>query len=202
MKNADNDFQRKILLRRLGLCSSEQQRKIRDIRNQPGIRASMYTDHIISEAEHAGWLSKMASDPRQIIFVVLDEMNAPIGVVSLNAIDWLHRKSDWAFYLDENERGGLGAALEYTLVEYAFMNLNLAKLNCEVIETNEAVVRMHKKFLFEEEGFRRSNIEKDGRRIGVFFLGLTCEDWLSNRDAIASKYRSILSKFEITIEGG
>lgn len=51
------------------------------------------------------------------------------------------------------------------------------KLNCEVIETNEAVVRLHVKFGFVEEGFRCENIVKNEQLIGVFFLGITRSDW-------------------------
>ena len=44
------------------------------------------------------------------------------------------------------------------------------------------------------------NIEKNGKRIGVHFLGLTKSDWLLNRTAIFEKYKSVISKFSIHIE--
>ena len=44
------------------------------------------------------------------------------------------------------------------------------------------------KFSFEEEGFRRQNIEKNGKRIGVIMLGLTKPDWLSNKQEIFEKH--------------
>jgi len=160
----------------------------------------MYTEHEIGLNEHLGWISRLKSDKKQIVFVVLNEQKNPIGVVSVNALDTLHQKADWAFYLDENERGGLGAALEYNLIEYVFNVLKLEKLNCEVIETNEAVVKLHKKFSFTEEGFRRENINKNGKRIGVYFLGLTKNDWLSNKTEIFEKYKSVIGKFSISIE--
>lgn len=75
-------------------------------------------------------------------------------------------------------------------------------MNCEVIETNQAVVKMHKKFGFVEEGFRRENIEKDGQRMGVYFLGITKADWFQNREIISEKYSAVLSKFDLAIEHG
>jgi UDP-4-amino-4,6-dideoxy-N-acetyl-beta-L-altrosamine N-acetyltransferase len=160
----------------------------------------MYTEHEIGLNEHLGWISRLKKDNKQIVFVVLNELQKAIGVVSVNALDSLHKKADWAFYLDENERGGLGAALEYNLLEFVFEKLKLEKLNCEVIETNEPVVRLHKKFAFIEEGFRRENIEKNDKRIGVYFLGLTKKDWLENRNKIFEKYKSTIIKFNISIE--
>ncbi len=191
---------KKITLKTLVSCSLEQQTQVREVRNQVGVRSSMYTEHEIGLNEHLGWISRLKSDRKQIVFAVLNEEQNPIGVVSVNALDALHKKADWAFYLDENERGGLGAALEYNLIEYVFNVLKLDKLNCEVIETNEAVVKLHKKFNFLEEGFRRENIEKNGKRIGVHFLGLTKSDWLLNKTAIFEKYKSVISKFSIHIE--
>jgi len=191
---------KKIILKPLTTCSIEQQTKVREVRNQVGVRSSMYTEHEIELNEHLGWISRLKSDKKQIVFAVLNEEQQPIGVVSVNALDTLHKKADWAFYLDENQRGGLGAALEYSLIEYVFNELKLDKLNCEVIETNEAVVKLHKKFNFFEEGFRRENIEKNGKRIGVHFLGLTKSDWLSSRTVIFEKYKSVINKFSIHIE--
>jgi len=122
--------------------------QVREVRNQSGVRAAMYNEHIIGLDEHLSWVGRLRSDDKQIVFAVLNEQRKPIGVVSLNALDSIHRKADWAFYLDKEERGGLGAAIEYSIIEYAFNVLKLCKLNCEVIETNESVVRLHKKFNF------------------------------------------------------
>lgn len=188
-----------VTLRKIISCTLSQQKAVREIRNQYGVRRSMYTDHEIGMDEHLAWISRLENDDRQIVFIVL--INDTVsGVVSLNAIDKIHKKSDWAFYLDENVRGGLGAALEFKLLDFAFNELTLEKLNCEVIESNEAVVKMHKKFGFVEEGFRRSNIEKDGERIGVYFLGITQKEWSMSREQVHSKYKTIMSKFSITVE--
>lgn len=189
-----------LTLKKLTALTLEQQLRVREVRNQTGVRSAMYTEHVIGLDEHLNWITRLKSDKRQIVFAVLNEQKKPIGVVSVNALDALHKKADWAFYLDENERGGLGAALEYYLIEYVFNILRLEKLNCEVIETNEMVVKLHKKFCFVEEGFRRENVEKNGKRIGVYFLGLTKTDWLANKREIFEKYKTAISKFSINIE--
>ena len=66
------------------------------------------------------WVNRLKSDKKQLVFAVLKEQNNLIGIVSVNALDILHKKSDWESYLDKNDRGGLGAALEYNLIEYVF----------------------------------------------------------------------------------
>jgi UDP-4-amino-4,6-dideoxy-N-acetyl-beta-L-altrosamine N-acetyltransferase len=176
--------------------------KVRDIRNEEGVRRWMYTDHTIGANEHLKWINRLKNDDRQIVFVILDKENNPLGVVSVNAVDHDHKKADWAYYLTQNARGGLGSAVEFSFINFIFDSLGIQKLNCEVIAENDAVVKLHKKFLFQDEGFRRSNIIKDGRRIGVHFLGLTQEEWNSGKDQVYKRYSSILDKFPISILWG
>lgn len=179
--------------------STEMQLKVRDIRNEEGVRKWMYTEHIIGLNEHLGWISRLKEDNTKIIFVVLDDEMNLLGVVSVSAIDLKHKRADWAYYLTENSRGGLGSVIEYALIDFVFNRLGIQKLNCEVIEGNSSVVKLHKKFLFKEEGFRRSNIFKDKKFIGVHLLGLTREDWELGKQDVFHKYQKILNKFNISI---
>ena len=189
----------KILLREITKCTDEQKKSVRKVRNQESVRKSMYTEHEILLNEHLAWVELLQSDNRQIVFVVLvDDLVS--GVVSVNAIDRLNLKSDWAFYLDANVRSGLGAALEFGLINFVFQRVGLEKLNCEVIETNEAVVKLHKKFGFVEEGFRRENIIKNENRMGVFFLGLTKSDWEREKETVKNRYEKVIDKFDLEIE--
>lgn len=157
------------------------QAQVRNLRNQPAVRKFMYTEHEISPDEHAAWLESLKGNPRQAVFVVmLDEQAA--GVVSLNAINTLHHSADWAFYLDGALQGkGVGSQVELWLLNHAFDIVRLEKLNCEVLQSNMAVIRLHQKFGFAIEGVRRQNVIKDGRRMDVVLLGITREEWLAQR---------------------
>lgn len=195
----------KITLKNITSCSEEEQYLVKQVRNQESVRKSMYTDHKISEEEHGNWLEKCHWNDKnpdssvQSVFTVFIDHKVS-GVVSVNAIDRQHKKADWAFYLDENLRGGLGAVLEYNFINFLFEQYDIEKLNCEVIETNPAVVKLHKKFGFIEEGFRRSNIIKDKKRIGVHFLGLTKEEWNESKFGFYKKYKKFLDTHTLNIE--
>ena len=179
---------------------TESQMKVRKIRNEESVRRWMHTDHIIGANEHLGWINRLKQDDTQIVFVVLNEVHKPLGVVSVNAIDRLYKKADWGYYVTETASEGLGAALEYSFIHFIFNSLGLEKLNCEVLEGNDTVVKLHKKFLFQDEGFRRSNIFKNGERKGVHLLGLTKEDWLAGNQEIQKKYDRVLGKFSVSIQ--
>lgn len=157
------------------------QAHVRTLRNQKDVRKYMYTSHEITEEEHLGWLNHLKGNNRQEVFVAIDGGQA-LGIVSLNAINTAQKTADWAFYLDTDLQGkGLGSIVEFWMLDYAFNEAGLEKLNCEVLETNPSVIKMHQKFGFEREGVRRKNIIKDGNRIDVILLGITKEEWISKR---------------------
>lgn len=191
---------REIELVPLTSVSTEVQLEVREIRNEEGVRKWMYTDHVIELNEHLRWINRLKTDERQIIFAIIDKERNLLGVVSINAIDHLHKKANWAYYLTQNARGGLGSAIEYSFINFVFDSLGIQKLNCEVIQGNEAVVKLHKKFLFQDEGFRRSNVIKEGKRFGVHFLGLTKEDWICGKGQVFDKYNKVFDKFSISIK--
>lgn len=199
-KPMNNEPQRCIQLVPLVRLDTASLLKIRDIRNQEGVRKWMYTDHEIEVSEHLQWIDHLKEDSRQIVFAVIDQDSNPLGVVSVNEINRKHARADWAYYLTADARGGLGAALEYSFLNFVFDRLSISKLNCEVIEGNDAVVKLHKKFLFQEEGFRRSNVSRGAHRCGVFFLGLVKEEWLQGRRNVYDRYAKVLDKFFIKIE--
>ena len=194
------DNRRKIALLPILDAPLDIQNSIRDIRNEPGIRKWMYTEHVITPEEHRKWLEGLVGDPRQSVFAVLEDGATPLGIVSVNAVDRLHRKTDWAFYLTSTARGGLGSTLEYHFLNFVFDTLGMEKLNCEVIEGNDPVVALHERFLFQKEGFRRSNISKEGKRLGVHFLGLTKEDWDQGKEAVYEHHKGLFDRFELIIK--
>lgn len=161
--------------------SVQVQTQVRLLRNQPNVRKYMYTSHEISEDEHRRWLMSLSGNELQSVFAVMQDERL-VGIVSLNAINRLHQSADWAFYLDSAVQGkGLGSRVEFWMLDHAFNEAGLEKLNCEVLATNSAVIRMHQKFGFAVEGTRRQNISKDGVRIDVALLGITREEWAAKR---------------------
>jgi UDP-4-amino-4,6-dideoxy-N-acetyl-beta-L-altrosamine N-acetyltransferase len=185
-----------IPIRQLDLAT---QHAIRLIRNEESVRQWMYTDHEISEREHTEWLNRLDTDNRQLVFAVVSSESHPVGVVSLNSIDRKHQKSDWAYYLTNDVRGGLGAVIEFHFLSWAMADFDLQKLNCEVLEGNDAVVKLHEKFGFRKEGFRRHQILKSGSRLGVHLLGITRKEWEANQSQVYARYQKIFDMYELEL---
>jgi UDP-4-amino-4,6-dideoxy-N-acetyl-beta-L-altrosamine N-acetyltransferase len=110
----------------------------------------------------------------------------PVGAAFMTEIDRQHRNAMWAFYLaDPGVRGrGVGSVVEAFVLEFAFEEIGLHKLSCEVLGFNESVVAMHRKFGFRDEGLFREDKYKNGGWQDVHRLAFFEEDWTIRKDEI------------------
>lgn len=177
----------------IGDCPRADQEKLRDLRNEPEVRKAMYTDHIISVEEHNAWLSASTNNSRvknHLVYLRRDggEERELAGFVAMIRIDALNKNCHWAFYLSKKfQHRGIGFCLEFKFLDMMFLIEDMEKVNCEVIDGNNSVVRMHAKFGFEQEGFLKDYVVKDGARVGVHVLGLTRARWRGLRAQMSRK---------------
>ena len=153
-------------------------------RNLESVRAYMYTDHVISIDEHRSWYAKAKEDPTSV-YLVCEEQGVAIGAVNFVQIDRINNKSFWGFYLGQQHGPrGRGSIMEYLALEYAFGQLGLRKLCGEVLSFNEHVLKLHKKFGFQEEGCFRQHVLKNGKYEDVVAIGLLADEWAEKRDRL------------------
>ena len=159
-------------------------------RNSPEVAAYMYTDHLISPDEHARWFAGIAGDARRD-YRVIEVDGVPVGLANFYDIDPRQGRAAGAYYLaDPAVRGkGVGALVEFLMIERAFGELALHKLWCEVLVSNEAVISLHKKFGFVEEARLRDHALKGGERVDVIGLGILAHEWAAHREAMAQRLR-------------
>jgi UDP-4-amino-4,6-dideoxy-N-acetyl-beta-L-altrosamine N-acetyltransferase len=159
-------------------------------RNAPEVSAFMYSDHLISQAEHDRWFAGIGADPRRAYWII-EVDGVPAGLANLADIEQTHGRCAWAYYLaDPSVRGkGVGSYVEYWMLEEVFTRRGLRKLWCEVLVSNEPVWRLHGKFGFVEEARFRAHVVKDGQPQDVLGLGLLAEEWAARRAAMAERLR-------------
>ncbi|WP_439816621.1 UDP-4-amino-4,6-dideoxy-N-acetyl-beta-L-altrosamine N-acetyltransferase [Zavarzinia sp. CC-PAN008] len=161
--------------------------RVRAWRNAPAVRRHMYTDHQIGADEHARWWDAAVRDPR-LDLLIAEWRGQPMGFVSISAIDARHGTCFWAFYIGPDERPkGLGSVMEVLALDRMTNHHGLRKIGCEVLASNDAVVRMHQGFGFQVEGTFRDQIEKDGQHIDVIRLALFTADWQRERARIVAQ---------------
>jgi UDP-4-amino-4,6-dideoxy-N-acetyl-beta-L-altrosamine N-acetyltransferase len=165
-------------------------------RNQPEIARWMYSDHAIGPEEHARWFAGALADERRRYWVI-EADGLPVGLANLYDLAPEHGRTAWAYYLaDSSTRGqGIGAFVEYWVIEHVFAELRLNKLWCEVLIGNEAVWRLHEGFGFRREALFRQHVRKEGAPADVVGLGLLASDWAATR--AASRARLVSRGFDL-----
>ncbi len=161
---------------------------VRTWRNLPEVARYMYTTDPIPADVHAAWFRRqMEGGDRRAWIIAMDDR--PVGSAFISGINPENRHATWAFYLaDPATRGqGVGGAVEYLVLEYAFGTLGLHKLCCEVLSFNAAVVAMHRTHGFEQEGVLREHYWRDGQWVDVHVLALSEGRWRQLREGFGAK---------------
>ena len=155
-------------------------------RNAPSVRANMYTQHEIKLSEHLAWWSsiKKRTDQKYFMFEVEGK---PCGVVAFNKIDLVNKNSLWAFYASPDAVRGTGSRMELLALDYAFFEMNLHKLNCEVLAFNTPVIKLHQKFGFKVEGVLRDQHKFESEYSDVYQLGILANEWSQVRANMLEK---------------
>ncbi|WP_222130017.1 UDP-4-amino-4,6-dideoxy-N-acetyl-beta-L-altrosamine N-acetyltransferase [Bordetella genomosp. 13] len=155
-------------------------------RNAPAVRANMYTRHEISIDEHLDWWerTKQRDDQRYFMY---EAGGRALGVVGFTRIDPLNANSSWAFYASPEAPRGTGSKMELLALDYAFGELKLRRLHCEVLAFNTAVIKLHQKFGFHVEGVLREHHKMDDAFVDIYLLGLLASEWSEKRGEIIAK---------------
>lgn len=159
--------------------------KIRHWRMLPEITKYMYTDPDITPELQKLWHERIsASDREKAWLIQLSESGTDVGLLSLNDIDPVHKRCCWAYYIAEGAARGKGLAksLECNIYDYAFSELDLNRVWCEVLAFNDKVVKLHELFGCQVEGVLREHVIKDATRHDVVRMGILRDEWQSIRE--------------------
>jgi len=168
--------------------TEDDRERLRVWRNSPEVAAYMYSDHLISKAEHDHWFDGLSADPR-CRYWIIQANDRPVGLANLADIDLGRSRCVWAYYLaDPSVRGlGVGSYVEFWIIEHVFTALGLNKLWCEVLISNESVWKLHQTYGFQREALFRQHVIKGGHYQDVVGLGLLAQDWPALRPALKAR---------------
>ncbi len=178
-----------VSLKALSLLTPEECAEVLTIRNEPGVRDRMYTNHLISASEHQGWIDRLATSKRDAFYAVFLSKRL-IGGIGLSQIDTQNRRADWGFYLTSTlQKQGVDSVMFFKFLDLVFDEFDLFKLNAEVMTSNTAGLAIHRKFGFQDEGVRRAQIWRGDRPHDMVLLGLTAPEWAVKRQHLAASVR-------------
>jgi UDP-4-amino-4,6-dideoxy-N-acetyl-beta-L-altrosamine N-acetyltransferase len=148
-------------------------------RNALEVRQSMYSQHEITELEHFNWFLRLEKDEQSFWYVYEDAEGTPRGVVYFSDYNSKNRSSFWGFYTAPESPAGTGSSMAFDALHKAFNELNLHKLNAEVLMTNMKSIKFHKKLFFVEEGVFRDYYLVAGEYVNVIRFGMLHSEWSS-----------------------
>jgi len=161
---------------------------VRQWRNSEDVSKYMYTDGTISSEDQLAWF-KSVSNSSKCKYWIIEYNGTKVGLANLVDINQALQSCYWAFYLgDTSIRGaGIGAKVEYNVLEFVFNELNLNKLRCEVFVSNEQVIRMHEKFGFRREAYYREHCIKNSKKLDAVGLAILKSEWEKVRNGFKEK---------------
>lgn len=159
-------------------------------RNAPEVRSNMYTRHEISFDEHCAWYEKLKNDKSRAFFIATLNHN-PVGVIGFSEINLVKGIATWAFYASPEAPRGTGSLMEYSALEYAFNELKLHKLRCEVLGFNKTVVKLHTKFGFVQEGTLRDAFYDGESYHDIIHMGIFAHEWQAVKPTMQKKLKLV-----------
>ena len=163
-------------------------------RNQESVRKFMYTNHIISIDEHRKWYEKNKNqDSTKLMLFEFNE--TPFAFLNISEINQKNKTCTWAFYIgqDIKEVKALGYFMEIKALDLMIKELGIRKISCEVLDFNKSVIKMHKRFGFQEEGILKKHIYLNEDYIDIHKLAIFDNTWNNTKKVILNDLSKMLS---------
>lgn len=135
---------------------------------------------LVSKKEQMDWYNRVVGDFNKRFTICMKENNKPVGMVTLTNIDFVNRSAFHGIKLHTScpKRKGIGTDSVMTLMEYAFNQLNLNRLDSEWFLYNTASKRLYEKCGWHEEGIKKQAVYRDGQYHDLAISGILKDEYL------------------------
>lgn len=110
---------------------------------------------------------------------ILNDNDQLIGLISLVSIDDVHRSAEIHIMIgsSDDRNAGAGTFAVRTMLDHAFLNLNLHRVELSVLATNERAIRFYEKLGFVREGTKRKAKFKKGQYVDLLIYAILREEY-------------------------
>lgn len=149
--------------------------------NDPEIHRYLSLQFSLNRALEDAWYAQSANDPNRVIWAITaaTQSEAPIGVTSIENIDWIARTGVTGILIGERQywNQGIATAVMCARAAYAFERLNLMALFTEIFQPNEASRRAAERAGYREYGRKPFARYQDGAYQSAWLGVLAREEW-------------------------
>ncbi len=156
--------------------------------NDPHIRNMVVGwDFPVSKKKQKIWFDSLLNDKFNVRFIVESKDAGLIGLTGFWDIDWHNRNALMAVKLltaRKTKGKGYGRDVIMTMSAFAFFNMGLHKLWCEILDYNVPSLKCYvEKSGWKIEGKLRKHIFRNGLFHDLYYLGCLKEDFLAIADS-------------------
>ncbi|SHE87609.1 UDP-4-amino-4,6-dideoxy-N-acetyl-beta-L-altrosamine N-acetyltransferase [Tissierella praeacuta DSM 18095] len=150
--------------------------KVLNWRTKEDVTRYMITDIEYDLDKQIKWFNQITNNPSEKYWIICYN-SVQIGLISLNDIDYKNKHTRWGYYIGEEEYRIYGGIIPHYLYNYVFGTLCLNKINAEVLEGNENVMKLNLLHGYRKVGVFKKHIYKNDKFYDLYLLELTKEDW-------------------------
>lgn len=105
--------------------------------------------------------------------IVEKSSNIILGLVSLTNINTINQSAVLHIMIgDENQGKGAGTFAVKEMINHAFNNLNIHRIEVSVLATNERAIHLYEKCGFKKEGTKKDAVYKNGKFVDMCIYGI------------------------------
>ncbi len=137
--------------------------------------------YINSDVDEKWYESYLANRRNTIRCAIINSEDRIIGLISLVAIDDISRSAELHIMIgkDSDQNSGAGTFAVRTLLQHAFMNLNLNRVELSVLATNKRAIGFYQKIGFVYEGTKRNARFKNGQFVDLLIFSMLKEEFVT-----------------------
>jgi UDP-4-amino-4,6-dideoxy-N-acetyl-beta-L-altrosamine N-acetyltransferase len=166
------------------------------IRNETKIRNNMFSKEVIPLNKHLEWVKDLSNSIyRKVFYIYANDL--VIGAIGYNLIETNINSCSWSIYISEKSRIlGLASYLEFSFLDYLFYKKNVNVVYADVLNSNQVVLNLHKKFGFEIVSQQESTINTSHE---FSRISIDKQSWDKKRILLIKKFASFFNKFILEI---
>lgn len=140
----------------------------------------------VSRKEQSDWYNRAVGDINKRFTICMKEDDKPVGMVTLTNIDLVNRTAFHGIKLHPScpKGQGVGTDAVMTLMEYAFNQLNLNRMETERFLYNDASKHLYEKCGWREEGIKRQAVYRNGEYHDLAVCGILKEDYIAAKERL------------------
>jgi [ribosomal protein S5]-alanine N-acetyltransferase len=128
-----------------------------------------------TEKKMQAYFESLGNTQTQVVLAIVESSSdTHIGNVTLQNINWIARSAEFAILIGEKQAWGKGYGEEAgrLMIDYAFKRLNLNRVYCGTLESNEGMKKLALALRMKQEGIRRDAIYKSGSYHNIIEFGV------------------------------